>query len=442
MVATQKTAARRERFDPRAESVPPAAQLLVMGFLALVAASRAPYLLTQGRFWAEDATVHFRHMYIEPGPLDLFYVQPRAGYSNLFADVATWLASNVALERAPLVIAWLCLAAILTVAWVALSSPSALLPVAGTRIAAAVLIVVGTLAAPEVWLAAINTQTYFGVLAVLMLFVAVDELSRRRFVASALLLGVAALSGPYGAALAPLFVVVAVLDRTLRRRIFAAIVSVAALVHIAGTAYYQQQGRLAETRGGLPSTDGSALGFAGWHVGGFVIGPGPLAGPIDAARDGSVAAAVLVGAIALTVVLFLFALLRTVPDRRVPLLLLGAFIIIEAMVNLGSLTGTGNRYALVPIAILIFMTLHGAACSDHPWLPKAAMGLTAVVLVAGLAHFWAWHPTQLRCVDCPPWEAEVDAWRAGDTDSLDIWPYFGPDPWSFTLPRPGDESDR
>ena len=218
-----------------------------------IALTRSFYILLTGRFWAEEGTVHFAHMYGSDSPLDLLFVQTRAGYLNLFANATTWTAAKAPLEHAPLVTAWASLAVLLLVLWVALAWPSELLPVAWARLAAATLLLVGTLALPEVWLNAINAQVFLGILVVLLLFTIPSELVRWRFVTTVLMLACACLSGVYGAVMAPFFVVRAVIDRS-SRRIIMAVVTTGALLVQAGFYVYSQQTvtGVAESRVAIP----------------------------------------------------------------------------------------------------------------------------------------------------------------------------------------------
>lgn len=136
----------------RGEQVPRGIRWVVLAFTVLLAASRAPYILIHGRFWAEEGTLHFAHMYGDGFPNDILYVQTRTGYYNFFANIGSWLASNVPLLYAPLVTTWLSFGVVVLVVWVAIAWPSDLLPIAGAKLAAAMLLVVGTLAHAEVWL--------------------------------------------------------------------------------------------------------------------------------------------------------------------------------------------------------------------------------------------------------------------------------------------------
>ncbi len=407
----------------REERVTPgAAWSILLGTLA-IAATRAPYVLLHGRFWAEEGSLHFQHMANNASPLDLFYVQTRTGYYNAFANGATWLASLVPLLYAPLVTAWLSFGVLATVVGVALFWPSELLPIAGAKIAAAVLLAVGTLAEPEAWLNTINAQTYLGILTLLLLFTPVERIGRKRFGVSLALLALACLSGLYSIALAPLFVIRAVTERGRRRWVQAATISAVAVVQIIVLVLARSSGNLADTKLSIPGPSELARTVGGWHLGAFVLGPTTIDTLMQGLEDRSWLAAFALGVTALAVAGSLLFLLWTAPNARVPLLLVGAFVLVELLVQLGSLEEATGRYAVLPIAILTLMAIHGAATSVHPWAPKVGVGLCAIVLVAGLSGFWTRQPTLLRCQGCPQWSDEVREWQAGNTTTLAIWPY-------------------
>jgi hypothetical protein len=135
---------------------------------------------------------------------------------------------------------------------------------------------------------------------------------------------------------------------------------------------------------------------------------------------------------ALVVLGLLVVLLWHAPSREVPLYLVAAFLLTELAVQYGANQGAGGRYAAVPIAILTVALVHGATTVRHAWLPGAATAVCGVLLVAGLAGFWTHNPKDLRCIDCPEWDAEVARWRATG-EPLRIWPY--PE-WTIRLPQP------
>ncbi len=401
--------------------------------------SRSPYVLTRGRFWAEEGSLHFAHMYTDSFPSDLLYVQTRTGYYNLFANAGTWLAANGPLAIAPLVTAWLSFGVIALLLWVALAWPSDLLPNAGAKLAAATLLLVGTLAHTEVWLNTINAQTYLGLLTVLLLFVRVDVLSTPRYVVAVAMVVLAGLSGLYSAALFPLFIIVALIDRSRRRWGLTIPLALAAVVQTGVVLSSGGSGQVAESKLAVPGLGEAFRNLAGSHLGGLLVG-GRISRVVDDSAAGSTANTLALVAVLIALGALIIVLLWRAPNRRVSWLLVGALLCTEVLVQVGALSAElVGRYTVVPIGILTLMLVYGVSSSwperlDWSSAPSAVgAAALALVLVVGVADFWRGNPRQLRCIDCPSWAEQVDRHDAGD-ETLEIWPYDRDEPWTMELP--------
>jgi hypothetical protein len=396
--------------------------LLLLG----IAVSRAPYVLFRGRFFAEEGSIYFSHM--KAG--SVWFVARPVGYIYAFCNLATWLAARVPLHRAPLVTAWLSLAVLATVVWAALSWPSELFPDARTRIAAAVLLIVGPLAVPAVWLNATNVQVYLGVLAVLILFVDVDALGRNGFAGIALLLGLAGLSGLYAATLAPLYLFRAFRERTRRMNVLAAVVSLCAVAQIVVVARSNASGNLAQGRGSFRGFGVMTREVTAGHLSTFLFG-GSLATRLSAHAYSflGLLAFAFFGFVIAAVLAFVLA---STPRRRTALLLAGAFVLTEILVLFGTRSSAGGRYLVVPLAIMLLIAVYGISARN-----RVASGIASVVciaaLVAGISTFWTGQPTTLRCIRCPEWSQQVRSWRADHSRPLVIWPYRGKQRWVVRL---------
>ena len=424
------TAADRPRSAWRVDdAVPSGPAWAIIAALAAVAASRSPHLLTTGRFWAEEGAVWFGRTMVDSGPQQLLFVNPRTGYALSIANIGAWLAAKVPIEYAPLVPTWISFAIVLTIVGVALRWPSEVLRTRWARVAAAALVVVGTLAVAEVWLNTTNVQTYLGVLALLLLFVPVDELDRRQFVVAIALLVLALTSGLWAVGLAPLFVLAAVRQRSRRRWIVAGVAGAFGALQVALVAYAELADNLAPSRsagGGVIELVG---GPAKYHLMGFVAGTRSLR-QLNASTTGELVANVVAGIVSVVVLAVLALGLWRSNHRRVPLLLVASLVIVEVLVQVGSIGGgVGGRYSVVPIAILTLMAIYGATMATERGVRIAAAVLLGCSLLGGLAAFWTESPTTLRCLDCPDWRQEVQQWQAGESDTLEIWPYDAEKPW-------------
>ena len=404
--------------------------LAVLILLLAVAATRSPFVLFHGRFWAEEGGIHFRHAFSNSSPTNVLLVYKNSGYFDLFCNAATWIAARGPLAYAPLVTVWLSFGVLAALLWVTLFWPSELLPTPFARIAAAVLLVVGTLAIAEVWLNSLEAQTYWAILALLLLFVRLQTVSRGRFVLGVGFLVMAGLSGVYAAALAPLFVVRAFQERTRRHVVYAAAVCASALVQLIIAVGLKASGEVSSQKLVFRGFGTVARATAGWHVAGFVFGQ-QIAGEFIRHSHSYLRLGVLC-LFALVVFVFLAVLLAHVPNARVSLLLGGALLLEEGLVHYAAGSVPGGRFAVVPIGILTLMVVHGAATARPTWLARAGAVLCGIVFLFGLSGFWTHQARTLRCIDCPHWDAEVRRWRAGQTDQLAIWPY---PQWYIRLPH-------
>ena len=173
-----------------------------------------------------------------------------------------------------------------------------------------------------------------------------------------------------------------------------------------------------------------------WHLSAFAFGADLVKDLNKTARAGSgfTWVALVLGALAL--VGFLVLVCRSLPNVLVPLLLAGAFVIIEVLIQLGSFGEAGGRYAVLPIAILTLLAIHAAATARAGLLQLGAVALCGLVLVVGVFQFWTRQPERLRCIDCPEWDRQVERWEQDHDRPLVIWPYAGElrDEWQIRLP--------
>jgi hypothetical protein len=408
---------------------------MALAVVVVLAASRAPYLLLHGRFWAEEGTVHFAHSATSSFVDAIGFVYTNARYYNLFPNVATWIASEVPLERAPLVTVWMSFGVVALVAWIALAWPSDLLPNVGAKLGAALLLVVGTLAEPEVWLNTLHVQVYLAIAALLLLFVRVHDVGRPRFATGLIVLVVAGLTGLYAAALAPLFIVRAVLERTRRRFAWALAVVVPALVQIVVVLTREDTKHVESVKATNPGIEEAVRTILVWHVSGFAFGQ-DLVEDLRYARTGSTLGWVVLVLAAVALGALLVVVCRMLPGAMVALLLAGAFVIIEALIQLGAFGEAGGRYVVLPVAILTLLAVHVAATARVDWLQFGALMLCGLVLVVGLSQFWTRQAARLRCTDCPEWDQQVERWRRDHDRPLVIWPYEGEvrGRWRIRLP--------
>jgi hypothetical protein len=226
----------------------------------------------------------------------------------------------------------------------------------------------------------------------------------------------------------------ALLERTPRQRDYAVAISAAALVQLLVVFTGRESSDLGPGKLAIPGAGEVLRTVSASHVGTLLFGNKIAGALMNRADAGSRLTWIALALLVLAVPALLIVLLRHAPKTRVPLLLAGALVLVELLVQLGSLGQARGRYAVVPIAILTLMVIHGAATSAHRRLQPAAIGVCVLVLAAGVLQFWTLKPTVLRCIDCPRWDREVREWRNDPRVPLEIWPYDVDTPWTIRLP--------
>ena len=101
----------------------------------------------------------------------------------------------------------------------------------------------------------------------------------------------------------------------------------------------------------------------------------------------------------------------------------------EGFVQLGAWGIADARYAVVPLSIASLLLAHGVGVSTNALTRGVAIGLVATASIAGITEYWTEKRIALTCIECPDWQAEVNAWEADPDHDLQIWPY---PPWPFT----------
>jgi hypothetical protein len=289
------------------------------------------------------------------------------------------------------------------------------------------------MAVPAVWLNTTNVQVYFGVLALLLLFVRVTRIGRAGFVVAASLLAIAGLSGVYAAMLAPLFVLRAFRERSRRMILLATVISLCALAQVIVVTQHLGSGHLADNTGHFRGFAVTTRDVAGRQVTTFLFGNTIASGLQARAFSGFKLLAF--GFFAVAVVAVLIAVTASVSRRGVAVRLVLALLLIEVLVLFGTHGRlAAGRYVVVPIAILVLMAVHGIN-SPNRFAAGIAAAVCAVTFVAGIATFWTRQPATLRCIRCPEWQHEVRAWRAGKSAVLVIWPYDTGVRWVIRLPK-------
>lgn len=418
---------------------------LVLGVVAVAAAARTTELLLRPRFFAEEASVFFRHAF-ENGFVAglLFVAKGTAGYLLLACNVLTTLGTLVPLEWAPFVTTYGAFALFLVPLWIVLWGRSLLWSTVWQKLTACALLAFAPVAVPGIWLTTISVQVYCGAASFLILCEDFSALSwgRKRVYYAILLLN--GLTGVYTAFLSVGFGLRWLLrDRNRDWTIATGIVVATSALQLGIFVLLREVGAIHASKLGTGPLgwQGTLVGIALFNLLWPVLGEHAssacvLLGICDPAFSEAEAAASLdaYGLRALAAMVGVWTLLLWLVPRslKVPLVASHACVVLlTAFGAVGALPS--GRYMYVSGVMLLLLLLGGARWRTNPARSAALVALLAVSLGVGVPSFYdatPWVPFRLGAA---AWDEEVSRWRRDPDRALAVRPYPG---WTFHLADP------
>ncbi len=412
-------------------------RLFDLGLFAAAAAlivARAPALLTDPRFWAEEGRLRFAYAYAAPWYDALFATH--AAHLSLFANAAAVLATAVPLESAPAVTTVLAFAAQLLPIVVILTSRAELWETTARR-AVGLALVLFTADSGEVWLNTINSQFHFSLVAFLLLLEPVRGASGRRLAAQAGLLAACGLSGAVSVFLFPAYLVRAWIGRGRDAWTLVVVLGACGLVQAAAILTTPAEASLARrfaeldlwTWASIVWTRTMLLPFAGMEP------ARAFAFLARAADQGGSSVSMWLGALVLVIELSVVTVMARRLERGSGVTIVVAYGVLTLLSSLGATGSNPQKLALVeptyapryfyaPSVMLGVLAL--ANIDRRVGALRVLVGslLVASALWVGVSRYDAVTRTG------PRWAEEVALWREDPTRALAIWPRG----WSMNLP--------
>lgn len=394
--------------------------LLVYAVLVL---ARIPEIVLQGRLWAEEGAIFFANAW----NLDPVHAlaMPVGGYLNLVANGATLAARYaVPLADAPYVTIAVALLFQLVPPLILLTARDQWLEPWPVRLAGMglLLFVPGS---DEIWLQTLHSQFELALAGGLILALEVPPGSRLLF--GLFLLVLAPLCGPGAIALAPLFLLRLLLERTSGRLLQVVALGCGSALQVLG---------FFSLGGGRALTLNPALLLSVVTVKDLVV---PFTGLTrEASWVTALQSQIAAGhdpflAIAAPLVVFgIVAAVAWGSGNRPALWLLAGAAATALSAYLGALDGAlaiidlraGARYAFVPVSLtgLAFLAL---SAGRAPWRWPAAAVCAWLLLVGARAYTRPWPPV----AHGPSWREQVALWQADPSYAIHLWP----SPWVLRL---------
>ncbi|MDD2876283.1 MAG: hypothetical protein PHT60_03540 [Acidiphilium sp.] len=203
---------------------------IIICFFSLILVRIPSIVLDGGRFWAEEGVVYFSNAWNYPWYISWFAVASDAGYVNLAAGLSTWLGLNLGgISDAPAITVAIALIIQSIPVYIVITHDFPWRHSLGATIVAVILCAIPPVTG-EVWLNTITSQFHLALCAALIF--SGPPRHRLLFFSDCAILVLAVLSGPATSFLMPLFIFVAVKNRTFESSVQATIILIGFFIQI------------------------------------------------------------------------------------------------------------------------------------------------------------------------------------------------------------------
>ena len=205
-------------------------KFLVLFILILIAIVRSPYIFLKGRFMYGDAFFYVNSLnnnWYE----SLFLIHKEAGYINLFSNISSVInAKIINIEYAPLFNVYFCFLLIIILISLVLFSNIILFKSNFQKYLICTLFLIAPPFVFEIWLDALNAQTYLAIITFVILFIEYEK--KIQLYLNPVILVIAGLSGIYSCLLTPLFIIKYYFNRRIINLINSCILLLTSLVQL------------------------------------------------------------------------------------------------------------------------------------------------------------------------------------------------------------------
>ena len=397
-------------------------KLFFFSVLIILILYRSPYILLNGRFAAEEGSFWFRNSYINGPIYGFFQVFWSSGYFNLWANITSIIATIPKLEYAPLVTVYFSLFLKLYIIFYIINTESEFLTNLFYKILTSFIIIVSPPIVPEIWLNTINSQTFFGILTVLIFF---EKYNEKKFInrISPYILLISGLSTLYTCVLSPFYYLKYRSTKKksdLKNFIF---ITFATSIQFIIFAYTKFGGIQHDLR--FNSSLEKVINYCYNVIVKSIFGREISQNIIEKlSQFNSTLLLIIFLLLVFAIVISIKFLIKGQKDRVLFYLIL--FFITESLfVYMGSWgQQVQGRYAVVPGIIILFIILR-LSLNSIKIIKITSIFIIFLSLFAGLYEYKynTKYPQFLICMECPHWKEEIDVWRKNPNYNIKIWNY-------------------
>jgi hypothetical protein len=411
--------------------------IIVFILLVLIVIFRAPNILLEPRFWAEEGSVYYAHA-MQSGILEGIFLAPKgtAGYLLLAASFPATFAANFSpIEFAPFITTYFSLSVLLLVFFLVLWGKSYFWNTLTLKIATCLIIlfIPSSNSSGEIWLNTINLQVYCGLIALIIALENTTIVTNTKKWLLRLVLFFCILSGVYTIFLTPLYYVKYYYERSQESLIHLSIIMFGSIVQISIFAYIKYLGLIsAKKMIGLSWAKSSIYVFYhhilhplfGHTIANQLLDNIGLKGALTVDNGQYLLLAGYVSLIAILVPIFLLLLRRT---NYVNVQLSLGFLLLAVLTSIFAMGGVpGGRYAVLSSIIYGLLILRIVSSNTLSMSGKyVARFILICFILIGAYEFQFNTKPMFTGSDFtrPDWRAEVDNWKKDSNLSLPMWPY-------------------
>jgi|TARA_B110000977_G_scaffold197113_1_gene278893 hypothetical protein len=400
--------------------------------IILVSFYRSPYIFFNGRFFAEEGSVHFQNAFQNGFFKNLYFIELEAGYINLIANILSSIAVKFPLIYAPYATVYGSFIFILLPVYLVLFRDSKLFDKNLKKILGSLILFISTPLVPEIWLNSINLQIYLCLSSIIIIFMIETNIYQK--VLNNIIILVGGFSGIYTCSLLPIFFIKFLREKNnynftnLIILIIANITQFFLIIHSKINSYLTPTVLKIDF-----ATDSLSLFVYNILVRPFT-GKEFLLFFFD---NRFLNSKLIIISLLFAFILFLIFLIRMNFKSLIGIIkndnnfhyLVIIFIIICFIVFIGSVGNYyGGRYAAIPGVVLLLIFLH-LAFTVSKKLKYFLMVILIFALFNGVNEFRPYDKNNesglkiLDCYNCPNWKNEIINWQKNNNYIIKIWPY-------------------
>jgi len=396
--------------------------------LLLIIFYRSPHILLYGRFVVEEGNLFFANAYKYGFVYSFFFVEFKAGYFNIWANLSGIIANIFTLKLAPLVSNYLSLIPKLLIFYFILYKDLYLTDKFHYKIVLCLLILLSPLNVPEIWLNSLNSQIFFCILSFLVLFSKNDKKNINHF--NLLIILISGFTGVYTCVLTPVFLFKYLKFKTSQDMYNLIILIFCSIIQFILVVFSKLSGALYE--GKLHAVDINLIynyvynvpikAFLGRNLTQFFFNS------LNFNIKSVFIFFCILGLFILTYLIYYFKKNPNIFNSNKFIInsLFYAFI----STSLLTLTGAtyeyvGGRYAALPSFYLVTLVLFLAIIINELNLKIFFHLILLISILSGAYEFKHnnKYKKYLICINCPNWSSEVEKFNKNSNYIMKIWPY-------------------